>query len=299
LGLNRFPPPARSYFTGLAPRGDAAPIGIDIGGLVFRLECADAGLQTTLRSRYLHFLEEDSATGFRVRLLDAAREHFVPPEKAPPDAGHPLSLGWDGEILLMQSFGFAGWVDLDQGTGELALARAEFEKAPWCVENFLRVCTAWRALSEGGVLLHAASIEKDELGYVFLGASGSGKSTLAAISRQGRVVSDDLSLVRRQAGRFVLSGTPFRGTYQGGRPLRGDFPIAGLFRIFQAPQNRVEACPRNHAVADLLAAAPFIVDQLDHGARILHNLKSLDAAHPLAYLYFNLSGDFWEVLPSA
>lgn len=299
MELNRFPPPARSFFEGLQCRGDAVPVGVDIGGLVFQLECADAQLEAELRDRYRHFPGPESEGGFRIRLLDAARRHFVPPDQVSPLARHPLSLGWEGPILLMQSFGFAGWVDLEEGKGELALARAEFEKAPWCVENYLRVCTAWRALREGGVLLHAASLVKNGRGYIFLGASGSGKSTLAAISRDGEVVSDDLSLVRRKHGKFLLSGTPFRGTYQAGVPLRGDFPIAGVFRIFQAPSNRLEPCPRNHAVADLLAAAPFVVDQLNHDERILRNLKSLDDSHPLAYLYFNLAGDFWDVLQTA
>ena len=45
-----------------------------------------------------------------------------------------------------------------------------------------------------------------------------------------------------------------------------------------------------------LAAAPFVVDQLTYDGRILSTLQALDFSHPLAYLYFNLKGDFWTVL---
>ena len=296
MDLNIFPPPGRTFFDPLRERGAAAPLRVDIGGLEFRLVGLDPALAVCLQDRYAHFLGNGIGEGFQVRLLDAGKDHFIRPEQVAPGAPHPLSLAWEGSILLVQSFGFAGWIDLENRQGELALSSAEFEKAPWSVENYLRVCTAWRALGEGGALLHAACLVRGDKGYLFLGASGSGKSTLAATSRAGEVVSDDLTLVRRLGGSFRVVGTPFRGTYLGGRRIRGDFPIAGIYRIFKAPQNRVEPCPTKHAVADLLAAAPFVVDQLARDGRILSNLKSLNAAFPLAYLHFNLNGDFWEVL---
>jgi hypothetical protein len=296
LDLNRFSPPPRSFFTHLSARGCAAPIGLDIGGLAFRLNSSDEVLREILGERYAPFLGGDEAKAFQVRLLDARTDHFVPPEVISPGNPHPLSIAWEANVLLVQSFGFAGWIDVKERRGELALGQGEFEKPVWCVENYLRVCTAWRAVEERGALLHAASLALAGKGYIFLGASGSGKSTLAASSRTGEVISDDLTLVRRGADGFCVAGTPFRGTYQGGRPIRDKFPIGGMYRIFKSPLNRVEPCPRNHAVADLLAAAPFVVDQLVHDSRILSNLRALDTAHPLSYLHFNLDGDFWDVL---
>jgi hypothetical protein len=52
-------------------------------------------------------------------------------------------------------------------------------------------------------------------------------------------------------------------------------------------------------VADLLAASPFVVDQLNHDSRILSHLKALDESHPLSYLHFNLEGNFWDALAPA
>jgi hypothetical protein len=298
LDLNRYPPPPRSFFSGLSERGSAPSLAIDIGGLVFQLNHPDEVLRESLSGRYSHFLGGDESEAFQIRLLDAGRDHFVAPEVVEWGNPHPLSIGWEGQVLLVQSFGFAGWIEIGGMRGELALGRDEYEKSTWCVENYLRVCTAWRAVEEGGALLHAASLVRKGKGYLFLGASGSGKSTLAATSRSGEVISDDLTLVRRQGGAFHVAGTPFRGTYQGGRPIRDTFPVGDLFRIFKSASNRVEPCPRNHAVADLLAAAPFVVDQLTQDSRILSNLKALEAAHPLSYLHFNLDGNFWDVLDS-
>ena len=299
MDLNRFSPPPRSFFVGLSERGSASPLAVDIGGLAFRLNSSDGPLRERLEERYAPFLGGSEEGAFRVRLLDARIDRFVAPELVPSGNPHPLSMAWQEDVLLVQSFGFAGWIDVKERCGELALGRDEFEKATWCVENYLRVCTAWRLLEEGGALLHAASLVLEGKGYLFLGASGSGKSTLAATSRSGEVISDDLTLVRHLKGAFRVAGGPFRGTYQGGRPIREDFPIGGMFRIFKSSHNRVEPCPRNHAVADLLAAAPFVVDQLSHDSRILSHLKALDESHPLSYLHFNLEGNFWDALASA
>jgi hypothetical protein len=296
LDLNRFPPPGRAFFAGLSPKGGSAALGVDIGGWEFSVEGLDCSSRERLRERYAAFPAGGSTKPFRVQVLDGEREHFVPPQEVAPGGPHPLTLAWEGPLLLVQSFGFAGWISIDAREGEMALARSEFERVTWCVENFLRVCTAWRAVHEGGVLLHAASLLLEGRAYVFLGASGSGKSTLAATSTKGEVISDDLTLIRRAEPGFQVVGTPFRGTYEGGPPVRGSFPLAGLYRIFQSPSNRVESCPQNHAVPDLLAAAPFVVDQLAREDRILSTLKALDASHPLAYLYFDRSGNFWRAL---
>lgn len=295
LDLNRFPPPGRAFFGRLSPKGNDAALGVDIGGLEFSLRGLDPSSREQLREKYAAFPAGGSAP-FVVQVLDGEREHFVPPREVAPGAPHPLSLAWEGPLLLVQSFGFAGWISIETGEGGMALARSDFEHVTWCVENFLRVCTAWRAVREGGVLLHAASLALEGKAYVFLGASGSGKSTLAASSRKGVVISDDLTLVRPAGPGYRVVGTPFRGTYQGGPPVRCSFPLVGLYRIFQSPDNRVEPCPQNHAVPDLLAAAPFVVDQLARGDKILSTLKALDASHPLAYLHFDRSGDFWRAL---
>ena len=299
MHLNRFPPPSLESFRTLVPLGDAAPLTVDIGGLSFHLEGMDERRRSTLAERYASFLASDDHGAFRVTVLDAAKEHFVRPEEAPTGSTHPLSLAWEGPCLLVQSFGFAGWIGIDEGRGGLALARAEYEKSAWSVENYLRVATAWRALREGGVLLHAASLVLDGKAYLFMGASGSGKSTLAAISPLGEVLSDDLSLVRCRGGRFTVAGTPFRGTYAGGRKVRGEFPIGGMFRILKAAENRREPVPESSAVPILLASAPFVVDQISQDGRILDNLRGLNAAHPVAYLHFDLSGGFWSALPRA
>ena len=77
-----------------------------------------------------------------------------------------------------------------------------------------------------------ASSVRNGKGYLFYGESGAGKSTLAAHDSRGAVASDDLSLVLPgTSGALELIGSPFRGTFTGGDPVRGRHPLAAGFRL--------------------------------------------------------------------
>jgi hypothetical protein len=297
VSLNRFPPPSRDSHRSLAERGDAAPLILDLGGWSYRFRGMDAILRRDLETRYEAFLAPDQPEAFEVDVLDGKAEQFIPVPESAARTAHPLSLFWEGPDLLLRSYGFTGWISPGEGRGQIALARGGFEKPVWCVENFLRAGLAWRALEEGGMLFHAASLIRRDLAFLFLGASGSGKSTLASIAREGRVVSDDLTLVRKMPEGYRVAGTPFRGTYAGGLPVKGLFPIAGVYRILKAERERVDECPAREALAILLASCPFVVDHLATRPEILDRLGAFQASHPLAYLHFTLQGDFWSVLP--
>src|SRR5262245_39978180 len=100
--LNRFHPPARAFFSPLAPRGDAS-LAIDIGGFGFHLAELDTMLRSRLAARYDAFLGPGDGA-FHIRLLDAQRDCFVSSEEVPAGNPHPLSITWEGSLLLLQSF---------------------------------------------------------------------------------------------------------------------------------------------------------------------------------------------------
>jgi hypothetical protein len=80
-------------------------------------------------------------------------------------------------------------------------------------EEFLLGTGLGFALRLGGELcLHAAAIDIDGRAVVLAGMPGSGKSTLAALlgRRPHAVVTDDLAVVRRRNGAFVVEPGPCR-----------------------------------------------------------------------------------------
>ena len=68
---------------------------------------------------------------------------------------------------------------------------------PMVIENYLRLVTAYAALSMGGVLFHSAGVVVDGRAYLFVGRSGAGKSTLArlALATGTDILSDDNNLL--------------------------------------------------------------------------------------------------------
>ena len=181
------------------------------------------------------------------------------------------------------------------------------------MENVVRVATAWLAIMRGGVLMHSASIVKDGRAYLFFGQSGSGKSTLAALSRRGQVVSDDLTLMLPGAGGAIeLVGAPFRGTYTGGAPVTGRYPVTAAFRLRKAalPETPAQSGPSapsgveplkpGMAMAEAIANLPFVVDQLHLRPDLFSRAEKVLSSFPIRQLRFAKQDDsFWDAIEAA
>jgi len=192
------------------------------------------------------------------------------------------------------------------------------------MENFLRAAVAWQALAMGGALVHAASLVRRSRGFLFFGASGAGKSTLSESNRRGSVLSDDLSLVLPASGAvasgghetagagplpadaagggappLMLHGTPFRGTYTGGPPVRGSFPLAAGFRLVKDTRAAVETVPRAVALAGLIANLPFVVDSLPSRPELFEHIERVFEDLPLFHLHFAKDDTFWDAIETA
>src|SRR5439155_11243653 len=108
------------------------------------------------------------------------------------------------------------------------------------------------------------------------------KSTLAAMSAEGRVISDDLTLVLPRDEELVAAGGPFRGTYTKGDPVVGTFPIAGFYRLRKDETTFVRAGD-DACFADLLGNLPFVVDQLPRHSHLIDRVRASVAGAPFRY----------------
>jgi hypothetical protein len=182
----------------------------------------------------------------------------------------------------------------------MLLSRGGYEPPERAIENYVRAAVAWQAAERDGALVHAASAVRDGKGYIFFGPADAGKSTLAESNRRGRIVSDDLSLVlSREGGGADLVGSPFRGTYEGGPPVVGRFPLVAGFRVFKSDRARVEEAPRALVLTELIGSLPFVAEAFglrpDLFARIERCFKEI----PLAHLHFSRDDSFWDAIDSA
>ena len=292
-------PPLPEAFAAFREPAGRAALRLDIGSLAITLQGLPENVADTMHLMHAPFIRHvtgaESDAPLRVAVLGAPFDYFLEPEFHRKWEVYRALTAYDGTVFRMMSYRLAAWFDPARRVGQLALAQGTLDPAPRALENFLRCATAWLAFGSGGFLLHGASIVRGDRAYVFYGPSGAGKSTLAAMSRQGRVLSDDLTPILPAAGGLEAIGSPFRGTYRIGEPVVGRFPIAGFYRLRKDAHTEVK---RGDALcfADLLGNLPWIVDQLPKFPTLADQVHSVTRGAPFYYLHFAKDEDFWPAV---
>src|SRR5262245_51052255 len=233
-------PPPMEFLLSDLPRAGEASVGIELGPIGISIEGCDPLLAEELRTRYGPYARDLDPSRVRLRfeVVRDENEYFIDPPPRPEV--NPVYVALDGDRIRFLGYRLAAFFDTGPGAGRIVLASGTYEPAVRAIENCLRASTAWQAFGLGGAFVHGASAVLRGRGFLFYGASGAGKSTLSACNRRAAVVSDDLSLVLPdEGGRLMLVGTPFRGTYTGGPPVLGSFPLAAGFRLVKAAKAEV------------------------------------------------------------
>jgi len=290
------PPPVEAFQAWTRPAGPRA-VRIDISGIAVELEGLPEALADRMAVVYAPYLSRPTGSGrpLKVRMYKAPIEYFVPPGFTKGREVYRMHTALDDGVFRTVSYRLASWIDVRRREGALALALGDLDPAPRALENFLRSSVAWLAIDSRGFLLHGASIVRSGCGYLFYGPSGAGKSTLAAMSTEGQVISDDLTLVLQQPEGLVLAGAPFRGTYTRGAPVVGAFPVAGFYRLRK--DTRTQVRPDDGACfADLLGNLPCVVDQMPRQPQLIDQVRALVEGTPFRYLHFRKDESFWPAI---
>lgn len=292
-------PPAMEFFTEQRPAMGDRSVALCMGPLEIEISGLDETLAETLLRRYAPYSAHSatSKTALRVRLGIENTDYFIdPPEEM---EFVPVRIACDGERVRYVSYRVAGWFDTVGGEGRLLLAQGEFEPPERAMENYIRAAVAWQAACRGGGLVHAASAVWKNRGYLFYGESGAGKSTLSECNRRGQVVSDDLSLVLCRDRVPELVGSPFRGTYEGGEPVVGEYPIRAGFRLIQAPTAAVHQVNRPRALSELIGNLPFVADSFHKRPDLFASVQRTFEHLPLAHLHFRKDDSYWDAIEAA
>ena len=127
------------------------------------------------------------------------------------------------------------------------------------VSQRIPMSSAIRAACEAGMTmrdgmpLHAALVEKDGYGVVFLGPSGMGKSTQAKlwVEHQGAdFIIGDRPGLRRIDGKWIGFGMPWDG--KDNIKQQKQVPIRALISLEQAPENSIRRLTKQEAMMVLL-----------------------------------------------
>jgi len=201
-----------------------------------------------------------------------------------------------GRRFVIRSHWEDGWIDLERGEGEVTLTARAWDRFSMSIENFLRVAFQLQLIERQAFLLHTAAILHGGRAHLFFGPSGAGKSTATAFSAPRQGLSDDMVMIDVSGKGPVAWAVPFYMVYAPERRVRGAWPIAGGFRLRQAPDDRLERLSAARSIATVSASVPFV-----HELGVPHEgLTTLVARFvesvPVYDLYFTKSARFWDLI---
>jgi hypothetical protein len=288
------------YFAARRPEAGRHRVALRLGPLEVEIAGLDDAMAELLFERYAPYSSRgaEAPEALRVRLgLDDVEFFIDPPDEV---EFQQVRIACEGERVRYLSYQVAGWFDVLAGEGELLLARGDWEPKLRAFENYIRAAVAWQAAGRGGALVHAASAVWQGKGYLFYGESGAGKSTLSACNRRAQVLSDDLSLVLPgEGGKLDVVGSPFRGTYEGGPPVMGRFPLSAGFRLIQGTRAEVRPVARARACAELVGNLPFVAESFATRDDLFRRTIEAFASLPLAHLHFTPDDSYWDAIAAA
>jgi hypothetical protein len=172
----------------------------------------------------------------------------------------------------------AAWFDPEFRRGELVLFRPYFDlrKPIYPLEYPLDELVMIHRLARGeGVEMHAVGIVDDRgQGHLFLGHSGAGKSTTARLWKSesnAHILSDDRIILRLDAGRIWMHGTPWHGDAGIASPAAA--PLSRIYLLEHASSTKLVPLGAGRAAAELFTRS-FVPHHSGEGLQF--TLKFLD-----------------------
>jgi len=264
-----------------------------LGPFDLRLEGLDPELAAELDDRWGPFVAPGpgGGSGIAIAVFDAGERPWLgTPERPDPlyrvEAHGPPAR----RVVLSRQFAL-GADPADPRRYRLGLASGP-ELRGRMIENAARLVAAHLALDREGFALHAAGVLHAGRAYLFAGPSRSGKSTAVAASAPARSLGDDFGLVIHERGRFLAVAVPFDGSERA--PLdavQGAFPVAAIWRLYQAAELRVERPSARVAAASLLSCAAFPWAYPERAAELLEHVQRFVTSFEFAHLHFARTSD--------
>ncbi len=257
---------------------------IQIGGAAIGLHSDNPDFRRLLQSRYAGFVASSIHPDleFDVELSDA--DSLVSAD----DDVHVTRAGDTWE--LRRGDFYATW------NTQSARGRVRQSNNPYAIDSVLRIVHSILLARRGGFLLHAASAIRGGHAFLFAGVSGAGKTTISRLApSDATLLTDEISYVRYDSGKFEACGTPFAGELaRVGENLSA--PVKTLFFLQQAPENRMEAVNPADAVRLLLRNVLFFAEDAELVRLLFASACKFAQEVPVRRLCFVPDQRVWEMI---
>lgn len=160
------------------------------------------------------------------------------------------------------------------------------EDAGHVLSSLLRIAYSQAILYHGALAFHASAVSRNGEAFLFMGRSGTGKSTHSALWLRHlpgtELLNDDNPTIRIQGDTAYAHGTPWSGKTPCYKPQ--SFPIGGMVRLIQAPENRFHRQEGADAFVALYPGCSVISQDQDLRARLYDTLVRLAERVPTGIL---------------
>jgi hypothetical protein len=254
-------------------------VSIEIGKLPIVVRTTDPGFREMLINRYQAFA---SASPPRY-LFDV--DLTVPHENSDDDIEVSLQSGtWQ----IRRGDFRAEW------NPALGKGRVKQSANPYSIDCVLRIVHSLTLAREGGFLLHSASAIRNGKAFLFSGVSGAGKTTISRLAPpDATLLTDEISYVRFEEGRFVACGTPFAGE-MGRAGENCSAPLATLFFLAKGDENRIDPIAPNDAVRMLMRNILFFAHDPELVKMVFRTAFEFVGRVPVKRLTFLPDARVWE-----
>jgi len=256
---------------------------VAIGGMPIDIRSASLDFIRMIENRYDGFVTEPVNAGIRFDV------DVVQASSANQDEDLRVSRTADRWIMSRGDFR-AEW----DPASNLGLVRQA--AYPYAIDSVMRIVHSLVLAERGGFLGHSASVVRHGRGFLFSGVSGAGKTTISSLAPSDvRVLTDEISYVRRTGDGYQAYGTPFFGDL--GSPGENiTAPIAALYLLTHGQENRAETVSPSLSVQRLLRNILFFADDASLVKRLFSSACEFVSKVPVYELTFRPDGEVWNLI---
>jgi hypothetical protein len=259
-------------------------VSIEIGGMAIALRTQNPSFRQMIENRYAGFLGTSRSSHFEFDI-----DLYEGSESAPANDDLEVKIE-EGEWLLQRGDFRARW-NPDAGHGQIRQACS-----PYAIDCVLRIIHTLLLARQGGFLVHAASAIRGGKAFLFAGVSGAGKTTISRLAPpDAKLLTDEISYVRREGNRYLACGTPFAGELARVGENQSA-PLSALFLLEKGLQNSIEPVGAAEAVQRLLRNILFFADDPELVELVFQSACEFASLVPIRRLVFVPDQRVWDII---